>query len=194
MISCWNHYFMIFCCFCYHLQQVLSLWKNQCDILVELKHADPDRPKNDKATILTDTIQVLKDLTAEVNRLKAEHASLSEESHEVGLSFCFKICPQDSKAFLLLIVSVYFIFTANSREEWTQRRKDISKIRYWKYQCPVSAESQSRVPMDCNWSFCCHGSSLFISSSYTHPSCSDFGSPIASAFSLLWKPKSSSNS
>ncbi|KAF7828961.1 transcription factor bHLH121 [Senna tora] len=44
---------------------------------------DPDRPKNDKATILTDTIQVLKDLTAEVNRLKAEHATLSEESHEL---------------------------------------------------------------------------------------------------------------
>ena len=49
--------------------------------------ADPDRPKNDKATILTDTIQVLKDLTAEVNRLKAEHATLSEESHEVRLFF-----------------------------------------------------------------------------------------------------------
>lgn len=49
---------------------------------------DPDRPKNDKATILTDTIQVLKDLTAQVNRLKAEHASLFEESNEV---FAFKI-------------------------------------------------------------------------------------------------------
>ncbi|GMP31916.1 hypothetical protein CsSME_00005930 [Camellia sinensis var. sinensis] len=44
---------------------------------------DPDRPKNDKATILTDTIQVLKDLTAEVNRLKAECAALSEESREL---------------------------------------------------------------------------------------------------------------
>ncbi|XP_054824384.1 transcription factor bHLH121 isoform X1 [Prosopis cineraria] len=44
---------------------------------------DPDRPKNDKATILTDTIQVLKDLSAEVDRLKAEHAALSEESHEL---------------------------------------------------------------------------------------------------------------
>ncbi|KAF5738121.1 transcription factor bHLH [Tripterygium wilfordii] len=44
---------------------------------------DPDRPKNDKATILTDTVQVLKDLTAEVNRLKAECAVLSEESREL---------------------------------------------------------------------------------------------------------------
>ncbi|GLT82645.1 hypothetical protein SLE2022_010040 [Rubroshorea leprosula] len=44
---------------------------------------DPDRPKNDKATILTDTIQVLQDLNAEVNRLKAECASLSEESREL---------------------------------------------------------------------------------------------------------------
>ncbi|XP_015576345.2 transcription factor bHLH121 isoform X1 [Ricinus communis] len=44
---------------------------------------DPDRPKNDKATILTDTIQMLKDLTAEVSRLKAEYATLSEESREL---------------------------------------------------------------------------------------------------------------
>ncbi|KAI4314752.1 hypothetical protein L6164_027629 [Bauhinia variegata] len=44
---------------------------------------DPDRPKNDKATILTDTIQVLKELSAEVNRLKTDHATLSEESREL---------------------------------------------------------------------------------------------------------------
>ncbi|WCJ32618.1 basic helix-loop-helix (bHLH) DNA-binding superfamily protein [Euphorbia peplus] len=47
------------------------------------KTLEPDRPKNDKATILVDTIQVLKDLTAEVNKLKAEYATLSEESHEL---------------------------------------------------------------------------------------------------------------
>ena len=51
-----------------------------------IRNADPVRPKNDKATILTDTIQILKELTAEVNRLKADSASLSEESHEVMLS------------------------------------------------------------------------------------------------------------
>ncbi|XP_062102573.1 transcription factor bHLH121-like isoform X2 [Humulus lupulus] len=48
---------------------------------------DHDRPKNDKATILTDSIQMLKDLTAEVNKLKAEYASLSEESREGSISF-----------------------------------------------------------------------------------------------------------
>ncbi|XVE87433.1 hypothetical protein DITRI_Ditri18aG0116900 [Diplodiscus trichospermus] len=46
---------------------------------------DPDRPKNDKATILVDTVQMLKDLTAEVNRLKAECSSLTEESRELTL-------------------------------------------------------------------------------------------------------------
>nr|CAN69588.1 hypothetical protein VITISV_019798 [Vitis vinifera] len=50
---------------------------------LESSNADPDRPKNDKATILADTIQMLKDLTAEVNRLKVECAALSEESREV---------------------------------------------------------------------------------------------------------------
>ncbi|KAA3457546.1 transcription factor bHLH121-like protein isoform X2 [Gossypium australe] len=44
---------------------------------------DPDRPKNDKATILVSAIQMLKDLTAEVNRLKAERSSLTEESREL---------------------------------------------------------------------------------------------------------------
>ncbi|KAH0973095.1 hypothetical protein GBA52_025688 [Prunus armeniaca] len=44
---------------------------------------DPDRPKNDKATILTDTIQMLKDLTADVGKLKAECAALTDESREL---------------------------------------------------------------------------------------------------------------
>uniref|UniRef100_A0A5B6YJI5 BHLH domain-containing protein n=1 Tax=Davidia involucrata TaxID=16924 RepID=A0A5B6YJI5_DAVIN len=51
---------------------------------LELGNAvDPDRPKNDKATIVTDTIQLLKDLTAEVNRLKADCAAHTEESREL---------------------------------------------------------------------------------------------------------------
>jgi Tfp pilus assembly protein PilN len=54
-------------------------------LLLLLLYADPERPKNNKATILSDSIQVLKDLNAEVNRLKAEYTSLSEESREVKL-------------------------------------------------------------------------------------------------------------
>ncbi|XP_022146204.1 transcription factor bHLH121-like isoform X2 [Momordica charantia] len=45
---------------------------------------DPGRPKNDKATILVDTIQLLKDLTSEVNKLKTENATLTEESRELA--------------------------------------------------------------------------------------------------------------
>lgn len=44
---------------------------------------DPDRPKNDKASILVDTIQILKDLTSQVNKLKSEYTSLTEESREL---------------------------------------------------------------------------------------------------------------
>ncbi|PKU63213.1 transcription factor bHLH121 [Dendrobium catenatum] len=51
---------------------------------LELGNAiDPDRPKNDKATILGDAVLMLKDLTAQVQKLKAEHTSLSEESREL---------------------------------------------------------------------------------------------------------------
>ncbi|KAH7692571.1 Myc-type basic helix-loop-helix (bHLH) domain-containing protein [Dioscorea alata] len=47
------------------------------------KVLDPERPKNDKATVLSDAIQMLKDLTAQVDRLKAEYMTLSEESKEL---------------------------------------------------------------------------------------------------------------
>ncbi|KAL1565834.1 transcription factor bHLH121-like isoform X1 [Salvia divinorum] len=44
---------------------------------------DPDRPKNDKASILSDTIQMLKDLTSQVEKLKSEYAALTDESREL---------------------------------------------------------------------------------------------------------------
>ncbi|XBI46607.1 hypothetical protein VPH35_110811 [Triticum aestivum] len=44
---------------------------------------DPDRPRHDKATILGDTVQMLKDLTSQVNKLKAEYSSLFEEECEL---------------------------------------------------------------------------------------------------------------
>lgn len=47
------------------------------------KTLDPDRPKNDKASILSDTVQILKDLTAQVSRLKSEYAALTDESREL---------------------------------------------------------------------------------------------------------------
>jgi len=50
-----------------------------------LEYPDPDRPRNDKATILGDTIQMLKDLTSQVNKLKGDYTSLSEEAREVNI-------------------------------------------------------------------------------------------------------------
>ncbi|XP_018478868.1 transcription factor bHLH11-like [Raphanus sativus] len=51
---------------------------------LELGNAlDPNRPKSDKASILIDTIQTLKDLMTQVDRLKAEHVTLSQESCEL---------------------------------------------------------------------------------------------------------------
>nr|CAD1844101.1 unnamed protein product [Ananas comosus var. bracteatus] len=75
------------------------------------KALDPDRPKNDKATILTDTIQMLKDLTARVNRLKAECASLTEESRELTQE---KNELRDEKATLKTIKSTVSISTPSS--------------------------------------------------------------------------------
>lgn len=44
---------------------------------------DPDRPKNDKATILGDSVQVVKELRSEVKRLKCEQTSLVDESRDL---------------------------------------------------------------------------------------------------------------
>ncbi|CAN7006137.1 hypothetical protein IGI04_009856 [Brassica rapa subsp. trilocularis] len=44
---------------------------------------NPNRPKSDKGSILIDTIQTLKDLVVQVNRLKAEYVTHSQESREV---------------------------------------------------------------------------------------------------------------
>ncbi|CAN6842453.1 unnamed protein product, partial [Brassica oleracea] len=44
---------------------------------------DPKRPKSDKASIIIDKIQTLKDLMTQVDRLKAEYVTLSQESREV---------------------------------------------------------------------------------------------------------------
>ncbi|CAN7072403.1 unnamed protein product [Brassica oleracea var. botrytis] len=46
-------------------------------------YRDPNRPKSDKGSILIDTIQTLKDLVVQVNRLKAEYVTHSQESREV---------------------------------------------------------------------------------------------------------------
>lgn len=59
------------------------MWLCPFDLHVMILITDPDRPRNDKATILADTVQLLKDLTSKVDKLKAEHAALSEESREV---------------------------------------------------------------------------------------------------------------
>lgn len=53
------------------------------DVVVILS-ADPDRAKSDKGSIITDTIQVLKDLNSEVKKLNTEHQVLCEESREVN--------------------------------------------------------------------------------------------------------------
>lgn len=54
--------------------------------------ADPERPKNDKATILTDTVQLLKELTSEVNKLKSEYSALADESREVHILIPHSLC------------------------------------------------------------------------------------------------------
>ncbi|PKA56527.1 Transcription factor bHLH121 [Apostasia shenzhenica] len=55
------------------------------------KALDPDRPKNDKATILADAIQVLKDLTSQLtqekNELREEKAALKSEIDDLNVQY-----------------------------------------------------------------------------------------------------------
>lgn len=51
-----------------------------CDVCM----ADPVRPKNDKGTILSDSISAVNELHAEIERLKTEQVTLSDESRDVS--------------------------------------------------------------------------------------------------------------
>lgn len=54
------------------------------DQFAELASAlDPDRPKNDKASILIESVQVIKELRVELKQLQDEHALLMDESREL---------------------------------------------------------------------------------------------------------------
>lgn len=46
--------------------------------------SDPIRPKNDKGTILSEGILALKELRAEIARLKSEQIALRDESRDVS--------------------------------------------------------------------------------------------------------------
>ncbi len=69
--------------------------------------ADPDRPKNDKATILGDSVQVVKELRAEVKRLKSEQTTLLDESRDVSLSHSY-LCPITSWKNTKVLKVVFF--------------------------------------------------------------------------------------
>lgn len=93
--------------------------------------ADPDRPKNDKASILSDTIQMLKELTSQVEKLKSEYAALTDESREVillkKLFIPYRKCKQD----LTNLLSGFKQLTQEKndlREEKASLKSDIENL------------------------------------------------------------------
>jgi FtsZ-binding cell division protein ZapB len=124
--------------------------------------ADPDRPRNDKATIITETIQVLKDITSEVDRLKTEHKSLSEESHEVRFFYSFNLSLRSSlcaSSFIHLILYSQLIKEKNElREEKASLKSDIENL---------NSQYQQRVRAMPPWTAIDH--SVVMSSPYTYP-------------------------
>eukprot|EP01018_Ginkgo_biloba_P031364 Gb_07948 [translate_table: standard] len=69
-----------------HNKEDMDIGEGRCNDVsfgFNIHSTDPDRPKNDKASILVESAQVVKDLRAELMRLKAEHASLLDESREL---------------------------------------------------------------------------------------------------------------
>lgn len=102
----------------------LESWITLC--LWWLWNADPDRPKNDKATILCDTIQLLKDLISQVSKLKDEYAMLNEESREVMFSLLALMKTLLGIKIIKEIIYLSFIFLVDSGEKWSQGREGIS--------------------------------------------------------------------
>lgn len=127
-----------------------------------LNDADPDRPRNDKATIITETIQVLKDITSEVDRLKTEHKSLSEESREVRfllfVQFVFKFKLSCSLFIHLILYSQLILEKTELREEKASLKSDIENL---------NSQYQQRVGVMPPWTAIDH--SVVMSSPYTYP-------------------------
>lgn len=46
--------------------------------------SDPVRPRNDKGSILAESILAVTELRAEIARMKSEHIALSDESRDVS--------------------------------------------------------------------------------------------------------------
>lgn len=91
--------------------------------------ADPDRPRNDKATIIAETIQVLKDITAEVDKLKTEHKALSEESREVRFFHIVFYINLVCSSFIQMVFCLQLIQEKNElREEKASLRSDIENL------------------------------------------------------------------
>ena len=72
-----------------------------------------DWQKNDKATILVESIQLMKDLRAEVKRLKIQHEALLEESRDVreGVMSMSLMSPNAKSYRKLVILRICFKIT-----------------------------------------------------------------------------------
>lgn len=64
---------------------------------------DPARPKNDKATIICDSISTVMELRREIAKLKTERAALLEEQKEVNPS------ENTLKNIMLLLLVIHFL-------------------------------------------------------------------------------------
>lgn len=51
---------------------------------------DPVRPKNDKGSILADSILMLSEIRSEIARMKGDHLALVDESRDVSSFDCSK--------------------------------------------------------------------------------------------------------
>lgn len=49
--------------------------------------SDPIRPRNDKGSILAESILAVNELRADIARMKSENVALSDESRDVSICF-----------------------------------------------------------------------------------------------------------
>lgn len=169
---------------------------------------DPDRPKNDKATILGDSVQVVKELRAEVKRLKCEQSSLLDESHDVS-TYQFRSLGGLQQFAMLLLCRVLsglcepsnvsrqklaplVVCAASSRKNRASRRESSSQDRDRSTPVSTSTAVAWNATLDGHGSFSRHDES------HTVPvpnACATAGiSPSCKHLPTFWNPHAATSS
>lgn len=102
--------------------------------MMGLESTDAVRPKNDKGTILADSISVVNELRLEIERLKSEKVALTAESQDVsGPNVSCSQCKQMDRPFCSIFVpfcGICWVISFNVGVTHVRKRHFLNGVRW----------------------------------------------------------------